>query len=164
MVRDVEDAADAALGIVGRAVTDLDRLHLSKLNVDGNRLLLRCSLRTVRASALRYISSRDVDHRERARVVEVSARSGERTQIERLRIDQLMAFCWKILLPFGFLQVMINGIVLLYVTDEAPRDILLALTSGALLVAMSYTIYRVTKQPSREERVGRMVAARSVPS
>ena len=27
-------------------------------------------------------------------------------------IDQLMAFCWKILLPFGFLQVMINGIVL----------------------------------------------------
>ena len=23
----------------------------------------------------------------------------------RLRIDQLMAFCWKVLLPFGFLQM-----------------------------------------------------------
>ena len=32
----------------------------------------------------------------------------------RLRIDQLMAFCWKMLLPFGFLQVMLNGIVLTY--------------------------------------------------
>ena len=79
----------------------------------------------------------------------------------RLRIDQLMAFCWKVLLPFGFLQVLVNGIVLTYADDETIRDVLLFLTSGGLLVAMTYTIYLATRQPSREERVGAVVAARS---
>ncbi|HLF70770.1 MAG TPA: NADH-quinone oxidoreductase subunit NuoH [Dehalococcoidia bacterium] len=79
----------------------------------------------------------------------------------RLRIDQLMAFCWKILLPFGFLQVIANGIVLMYLDDETVRDIALFLTSSALLVAMSYVIYMATRQPSREERVGTILAARS---
>jgi NADH-quinone oxidoreductase subunit H len=79
----------------------------------------------------------------------------------RLRIDQLMSFCWKILLPFGFLQVMINAIVLVYVSNEVARDVVLFLTSGALLVAMSYVIYVATRQPSREERLGAMVPARS---
>ncbi|HWC30586.1 MAG TPA: NADH-quinone oxidoreductase subunit NuoH [Dehalococcoidia bacterium] len=79
----------------------------------------------------------------------------------RLRIDQLMAFCWKILLPFGFLQVMINGIIVTYKPSEELRDVLLFLTSSALLVAMAYVIYLATKQPSREERVGAMLAARS---
>jgi len=82
----------------------------------------------------------------------------------RLRIDQLMAFCWKILLPFGFLQVMINGIVLLYVDDSSGRrDVVLFATSGALMVAMSYVIYLATRQPPREERVGTALAARSAP-
>jgi len=80
----------------------------------------------------------------------------------RLRIDQLMAFCWKILLPFGFLQVIINGIVLTYVDDsETARDVILFLTSSALVVAMAYVIYLTTRQPSREERVGAILAARS---
>src|SRR5688572_30074222 len=79
----------------------------------------------------------------------------------RLRIDQLMAFCWKILLPFGFLQVLVNGIVLTYADDETVRDILLFLTSGALLVAMTYVIYLATRQPSRQERLGAVLAARS---
>jgi NADH-quinone oxidoreductase subunit H len=80
----------------------------------------------------------------------------------RLRIDQLMAFCWKILLPFGFLQIMINGIVLVYRPSEAVRDVILCVTSTALVVAMSYVIYLATKQPSREERLASVVAARSV--
>ena len=81
----------------------------------------------------------------------------------RLRIDQLMAFCWKVLLPFGFAQIMVNGIILNYVTDsEVARDVLLMLTSGGLLVAMSYVVYRATRQPSREERVGRLIPAGSV--
>ncbi|HWO72303.1 MAG TPA: NADH-quinone oxidoreductase subunit NuoH [Dehalococcoidia bacterium] len=80
----------------------------------------------------------------------------------RLRIDQLMAFCWKILLPFGFLQVIINGIVLTYVDDsETARNVILFLTSSALVVAMAYVIYLATRQPSREERVGAILAARS---
>jgi NADH-quinone oxidoreductase subunit H len=80
----------------------------------------------------------------------------------RLRIDQLMAFCWKILLPFGFLQVLINGIVLTYDPPEALRDVLLFATSGALLVAMSYAIHTATRQLSRVERVAPGLAARSV--
>lgn len=81
----------------------------------------------------------------------------------RLRIDQLMAFCWKILLPFGFLQIMINGIVLMYVDEsETVRDIVLFATSTALMVAMAWVIYMATRQPSRAERVGGTLAARSV--
>ncbi len=80
----------------------------------------------------------------------------------RLRIDQLMSFCWKILLPFGFLQVMVNGIVVTYKPSEELRDVLLFLTSSALLIAMAYVIYLATRQPSREERVGAMLASRSV--
>jgi NADH-quinone oxidoreductase subunit H len=80
----------------------------------------------------------------------------------RLRIDQLMAFCWKVLLPFGFIQILINGIVLTYVDDsETVRDILLFATSSALLVAMAWVIYMATRQPSREERVGTVLAPRS---
>ncbi len=75
----------------------------------------------------------------------------------RLRIDQLMAFCWKILLPFAFLQVVINGIVLVY---DLPDGVLL-ITSGALLLAMSYVVYLATRQPSRAERLGYVAAARS---
>jgi NADH-quinone oxidoreductase subunit H len=71
----------------------------------------------------------------------------------RLRIDQLMAFCWKVLLPFGFLQVMINGIVLVYDPARVVRDVILALTSGALLVALAYVTYLATRQPPRAERV-----------
>jgi NADH-quinone oxidoreductase subunit H len=80
----------------------------------------------------------------------------------RLRIDQLMAFCWKILLPFSFIQVLINGIVLTYEPPEALRDVLLFGTSSALLVAMGYAIYMATRQPPREERVAPGLAARSV--
>jgi NADH-quinone oxidoreductase subunit H len=76
----------------------------------------------------------------------------------RLRVDQLMAFCWKILLPFGFLQIVINGIVLAYEPSEEVRDVILFLTSSALLVAMAYVIYLATRQPSREERVGALAA------
>jgi NADH-quinone oxidoreductase subunit H len=80
----------------------------------------------------------------------------------RLRIDQLMAFCWKILLPFGFIQVLVNGIVLTYHPSETVRDVILFLSSSALLVTMAVVIYLATRQPSREERVGGILAARSV--
>jgi NADH-quinone oxidoreductase subunit H len=72
----------------------------------------------------------------------------------RLRIDQLMSYCWKILLPFGFLQIVVNGIVLTYEPPEELRDVLLFLSSGALLVLMSYVTYRATRQAPRDIRVG----------
>ena len=71
----------------------------------------------------------------------------------RLRIDQLMAFCWKILLPFGFLQVVINGIVLVYVAAGGTARRAALPYVERLLVAMSYVTYLATRQPPREERV-----------
>ncbi|MDZ4277777.1 MAG: NADH-quinone oxidoreductase subunit NuoH, partial [Dehalococcoidia bacterium] len=44
-----------------------------------------------------------------------------RVTFPRLRIDQLMSYCWKVLIPFGFLQVFLNGLVLVY---EWPDGIL----------------------------------------
>ncbi len=37
-----------------------------------------------------------------------------RTTVPRLRIDQLMSFCWKVLLPLSILQLVGNGFILVY--------------------------------------------------
>ena len=37
-----------------------------------------------------------------------------RVSLPRLRIDQLMSFCWQVLLPLAFLGIIINGLVLVY--------------------------------------------------
>ena len=59
----------------------------------------------------------------------------------RLRIDQLMSFCWKLLLPMAFLQIFCNGLILVY---EWP-DWTLLLTSGAGLVLTAFLIYDATR-------------------
>ncbi len=59
----------------------------------------------------------------------------------RLRIDQLMGFCWKLLLPVAFLQIFMNGLLLVY---EWP-DWTLLLTSGGALVFMAFLIYDATR-------------------
>jgi NADH-quinone oxidoreductase subunit H len=62
-----------------------------------------------------------------------------RGTLPRLRIDQLMAFCWQILLPFAFLQIIINGWVLVY---DWPDWVLGAL-SGTAALAAGYLTYRM---------------------
>jgi NADH-quinone oxidoreductase subunit H len=59
----------------------------------------------------------------------------------RLRIDQLMSFCWKLLLPMAFVQIFFNGLVLVY---KWP-DWVLFLTSGGALVLMTFLIYDATR-------------------
>jgi NADH-quinone oxidoreductase subunit H len=49
-----------------------------------------------------------------------------RTTVPRLRIDQLMTFCWKILLPMSIAQLVANGFILVY---GWPQQ-LLTVTSG----------------------------------
>lgn len=67
-----------------------------------------------------------------------------RTTVPRLRIDQLMSFCWKILLPMALLQLLMNGFILEY---EWP-PILLTLTSGAGAAALvAIVIMRAIKRP-----------------
>ena len=56
----------------------------------------------------------------------------------RLRIDQLMAFAWKVMVPLSFLTILITAIYLFY---DWP-DWSLTLMSAAGLVAVGYAIYR----------------------
>lgn len=74
----------------------------------------------------------------------------------RLRIDQLMSYCWKVLIPLSFLQIFLNGLVLVY---DGP-DGLLLVTSGAGLALAMFIIYRAVRG---EPRRLRMVPARGGP-
>ena len=70
-----------------------------------------------------------------------------RTTVPRLRIDQLMNFCWKVLLPMSLLQMLMNGVILVY---DWPQE-LLALTSAAGAVALVMIIIRrAVKRPSKD--------------
>lgn len=71
---------------------------------------------------------------------------GSRALFPRLRIDQLMAFSWKVLLPFAIVQVLANGIILAY----GGADWVVGLVSFALLVALSGLIYYVMRQKQGE--------------
>jgi len=64
-----------------------------------------------------------------------------RTSLPRLRIDQMMSFCWQILLPFALLQIILNGLVLVY---DWPNEILIFL-SGAASVAALYLTNRTAR-------------------
>lgn len=71
---------------------------------------------------------------------------GSRALFPRLRIDQLMAFSWKVLLPFAIVQVIANGIILAY----GGPDWVVGLVSFALLVALSGLIYTVMRRKQGE--------------
>jgi NADH-quinone oxidoreductase subunit H len=64
-----------------------------------------------------------------------------RASLPRLRIDQMMSFCWQLLLPFAFLQIIINGLVLVY---DWPNETLFLL-SGAAAAAAVYLTYRAAR-------------------
>ncbi|MFN0148901.1 MAG: NADH-quinone oxidoreductase subunit NuoH [Dehalococcoidia bacterium] len=58
-----------------------------------------------------------------------------RTTVPRLRIDQLMSFCWKILLPLAILQMVANAFIIVY--DASYWWLAGTSTAGAaLLVAI----------------------------
>jgi NADH-quinone oxidoreductase subunit H len=59
-----------------------------------------------------------------------------RGSLPRLRIDQMMSFCWQILLPFAFLQIIINGLVLVY---DWPNETLILLSGAAAAGAIYMT-------------------------
>jgi NADH-quinone oxidoreductase subunit H len=62
----------------------------------------------------------------------------------RVRVDQLMAFCWKLLLPLALVQIFVNGLILVY---NWP-DWTLLLTSGLALLTGAYVIYASLRPPS----------------
>jgi NADH-quinone oxidoreductase subunit H len=62
-----------------------------------------------------------------------------RGTLPRLRIDQMMAFCWQVLLPFAFLQIIINGWVMVY----GWPDWVMGALSGMAVLAAGYLTYRM---------------------
>ncbi len=83
-----------------------------------------------------------------------------RTSFPRLRVDQLMSYAWKVLIPFALLQIFLNGLVLVY---DLP-DIVLFITSGAAAIAMVLLIYQSVRMAPRKplDMVSSSLPARSV--
>jgi len=63
----------------------------------------------------------------------------------RLRIDQLMAFAWKVMVPLSFLLVIMTAVYQFY---GWPAWTLTAMSSAGLLV-VGYVIYKRSTSPSR---------------
>ena len=67
-----------------------------------------------------------------------------RATMPRLRVDQLMAFSWKVLLPLTFAQIAANGLVLVY----GWPDVILLAASGGGLVLLAVIIDRAVRRPT----------------
>jgi NADH-quinone oxidoreductase subunit H len=66
-----------------------------------------------------------------------------RASMPRLRIDQLMSYSWKVLLPLAFAQVLVNGLVLVY---DWPYAVLLV--SGVAGIALlAWVTDRAVRRP-----------------
>jgi heme exporter protein D len=63
----------------------------------------------------------------------------------RLRIDQLMAFAWKVVVPLSFFDILITGIYLFY---DWPAWTL-TIMSAVGLVGVGYLIYRHLVTPAK---------------
>ena len=80
-----------------------------------------------------------------------------RAMFPRLRIDQLMSFSWKVLLPYALVQVIANAIILAY----GGADWILGVVSLALLVSLVALIYvQIRLKAGAEPRTIRRQPAR----
>ncbi len=77
----------------------------------------------------------------------------------RLRVDQLMSFSWKLLIPLSFVNIGITAVYLFYGWPSGSLTVI----SLAMTVAVGYAIYRSVTKPARataEERLARARAYR----
>lgn len=80
-----------------------------------------------------------------------------RASFPRLRIDQLMSYAWKVLIPFSLVQIFLNGLVLVY---DLP-DVFLLITSGAGALLLLFVVYQAVRVQPREPLQMISVPARS---
>ncbi len=63
-----------------------------------------------------------------------------RATLPRLRIDQLMGFCWKVLIPLALLNILASAVIILAFTDpRLPLAIVNWLLVAALIVGLPFT-------------------------
>jgi NADH-quinone oxidoreductase subunit H len=79
-----------------------------------------------------------------------------RFSLPRLRIDQMLSFAWKALIPLSFLQIFLNGLVLIY---DLPK-IILTVTGLIALAVTSALVTRAVRATRRSPRAERVEAMR----
>ena len=63
-----------------------------------------------------------------------------RATLPRLRIDQLMGFCWKVLIPLALVNILASAVIILAFTDpRLPLAIVNWLLVGGLIVGLPFT-------------------------
>jgi len=75
----------------------------------------------------------------------------------RMRIDQLMAFAWKVLIPLTFVQIFITGLIKVY----SWPDVIMGVTSAGALVLASVVVRRSVKTSTRWTREQRLAYLRA---
>jgi NADH-quinone oxidoreductase subunit H len=83
-----------------------------------------------------------------------------RASFPRMRMDQLMSYAWKVLIPFALLQIFLNGLVLVYDLPATNLWLFATSTAGALLLA--FVVYQAVRVKPRRELQMVAVQARSV--
>ncbi len=72
-----------------------------------------------------------------------------RAAVPRLRIDQLMSFAWKILIPVSLAQIILNGLVLVYGWPEELISVFSFALIGVMVMAVRVVIKNTPKVAMR---------------
>ena len=74
-----------------------------------------------------------------------------RATMPRLRMDQLMSFCWKVLIEISFVLLLITGFFLYY---NRPQEILALVNWGGALLLLTVIFIRTRRKSEAEDLVG----------